>query len=251
MSDIPDDLHSASSLLGEGAISSAPVNAKQVARYLAQNPHFFQQHEALLRQLTLPHPTGKAVSLVERQLVLLRERLADREDHLEDLLDTARHNDMQLSRTRRLIIALMDSQDLHELAATLNEQLVNSFGTEHTRLVLLESAAQTDFVNTSTLVIKPDFELLVLLQNLVGRNRSFCSTVSAKQLELLFEHSVISDGSAAVVPLNRGGVKGYLVLGSENPQYFRAEMGTELTEYVADVIVRLLPHLSSGASPVV
>ena len=218
------------------------IDAQTVADYLKDHPDFFQQHEDLLLTLELPHPSGKAVSLLERQMLLMRERLADREEHLEDLLDTARHNDMQLARVRRLVLALLEVDDLNDLTATLSEQLRNSFGTGHSRLVLTSASAQ-DTVNTSQLVTQADSGLMALIQALLQHNRTFCGQVSAEQLEQLFELGMVADGSAAVIPLSQDDVQGYLLLGSENPEYFRAEMGTEFAAYVADVVARLLHHL--------
>lgn len=225
-----------------GSDSKSVIDAQAVADYLKENPEFFQQHEDLLLELSLPHASGSAVSLLERQMILMRERLADREDHLEDLLDTARHNDMQLSRVRRLILALLEADDLNDLASTLSEQLRNSFGTGHSRLVLTDSDSD-DTINTSQLVTQADNSLTALIQALLQSNRTFCGQVSAEQLEQLFELGMVADGSAAVIPLNQDDVKGYLLLGSENPDYFRSEMGTEFAAYVADVVARLLHHL--------
>lgn len=225
-----------------GTASKSMIDAQAVADYLKSHPDFFQEHESLLLELSLPHPSGKAVSLLERQMLLMRERLADREDHLEDLLDTARHNDMQLSRVRRLILALLEADDLNDLSSTLSEQLRNSFGTGHSRLVLVDSSSE-DTVNTSQLVTQADNSLTALIQALLQKSRTFCGQVSAEQLEQLFELGMVADGSAAVIPLNQDDVKGYLLLGSENPDYFRAEMGTEFAAYVADVVARLLHHL--------
>ena len=55
-------------------MSSELPNAEQVAAYLRAHKDFFVEHEALLADITIPHETGKAVSLVERQVVVLRER---------------------------------------------------------------------------------------------------------------------------------------------------------------------------------
>jgi uncharacterized protein YigA (DUF484 family) len=218
------------------------IDAQAVADYLKTHPDFFQKHSDLLLELSLPHASGKAVSLLERQMLLMRERLADREDHLEDLLDTARHNDMQLSRVRRLVLALLEADDLNDLVVTLSEQLRNSFGTSHSRLVLVDYGS-ADTVNTSQLVTQADNGLTALIQALLQHSRTFCGEVTAEQLEHLFEFGMVSDGSVAVIPLSQDDIKGYLLLGSENPDYFRAEMGTEFAAYVADVVARLLHHL--------
>ncbi len=219
------------------------IDAQAVADYLKQHPDFFQQYDHLLLELTLPHQSGRAVSLLERQLMLLRERLSEREDHLDHLLDTARHNDGQLARVRRLILALLECQDFNELSSTLSEQLSNSFGTNHCRLVLV-NLPESDCMNTGQLVVQPDNALMALIQALLRSDRSFCGSVSAEQLEQLFDLGMVADGSAALIPLNQGEITGYLILGSENPDYFQNEMGTEFAQYVADVIARLLNLLT-------
>ena len=49
------------------------INAEQVADFLRRHPAFFVEHDELLADLIVPHEAGHAVSLVERQVKLLRE----------------------------------------------------------------------------------------------------------------------------------------------------------------------------------
>lgn len=218
------------------------TDAQAVADFLKQHPDFFQQHEDLLLELRLPHQSGQAVSLLERQMKLLRERLSDREKQLESLLDTARHNEALLSRIRRLILSLLECQDLNELASTLAEQLSNTFGTPYSRLVIT-SPVHDEYMNTSQLIVQSETAIEALIQAFLRKERTYCGPATAEQLELLFERGMLADGSVAIIPLQEGDVNGYLLLGSENPDYFEAEMGTDFAQYVADVIVRLLGWL--------
>ncbi len=93
--------------------------AEQVLAYLARHPDFFLRHEAILAELELPHRAGAAVSLVERQVALLRERNIDSRQRLTRLLETARENDELFSKTRRLILALLEAESLERLAQVL------------------------------------------------------------------------------------------------------------------------------------
>ena len=54
------------------------IDGEQLALFLRDNPDFFDAHGELLRELKLSHPQpgGPVVSLVERQLHALRERIA-------------------------------------------------------------------------------------------------------------------------------------------------------------------------------
>ena len=75
-------------------MSSELPGAEQVAAYLKAHKDFFVDHESLLADITIPHETGKAVSLVERQVGVLRERNIELRERLTRLLDVARENDM-------------------------------------------------------------------------------------------------------------------------------------------------------------
>ena len=63
-----------------------------VAEYLSANPDFFSDRDSLLALMTLPHQQGGAVSLVERQVSVLRDRNRSTKNHLDDLLNAARRN---------------------------------------------------------------------------------------------------------------------------------------------------------------
>ena len=54
--------------------SSNELSAQEVASYLKANPEFFIKQEDLLADLSLPHKSGKAISLLERQVTILRDR---------------------------------------------------------------------------------------------------------------------------------------------------------------------------------
>ena len=75
--------------------SDAPdIDESEIAAYLQSNPDFFERHTAVLAKLRLPHMPGSAtVSLVERQVAVLRQGNIKLERKLRDLLDVARGND--------------------------------------------------------------------------------------------------------------------------------------------------------------
>jgi len=41
---------------------------ESVTDYLVRHPEFFESHGEVLAKLKVPHPTGRAVSLIERQV---------------------------------------------------------------------------------------------------------------------------------------------------------------------------------------
>ena len=73
--------------------TEATLSEDAIHDYLADNPDFFERHADLLGTIRLPHGAGGAVSLVERQVSLLRQKDLKHERKLKELLDVARAND--------------------------------------------------------------------------------------------------------------------------------------------------------------
>src|ERR1700691_6602187 len=94
------------------------LNDASVAEYLQSCPDFFERNGALLTKLRLPHlrDTGATVSLVERQVEVLRERNQTLERQLKELVDVARANDGLADRIHRLSQRLIRAHTLPETA---------------------------------------------------------------------------------------------------------------------------------------
>jgi uncharacterized protein len=117
--------------------------AEEVLAYLSRHPDFFLRHEPILGELELPHRAGTAVSLVERQVALLRARNIDSRQRLTRLLDTARENDELFGKTRQLILALLECESLERLTQVLLTSIRREFDVEHGRLLLIDDAGST------------------------------------------------------------------------------------------------------------
>ena len=90
-------------------VEIAEIDETAVASYLAVTPDFFDRHVQLLEKIRLPDARGGAstVSLLERQVEVLRERNRQLERKVKDFVDVARENDLLggrvLAMARRLI----------------------------------------------------------------------------------------------------------------------------------------------------
>src|ERR1041384_7807554 len=79
------------------------VSEQTIADYLQDNPDFFERHATLLTKLKLPHSRGAAaVSLVERQVLALRDKNGSLESKLRELIEVARGNDVLAGKIHRL-----------------------------------------------------------------------------------------------------------------------------------------------------
>lgn len=217
------------------------ISEEQVARYLKNNPGFFLKRDDLLCEIELTHPTGQAVSLLERQVSVLRERNMDIRSRLNNLLDNARNNDKLFEKTKAIVLALLEAKGLDAIVNTFVRGLKNEFGMDFASLVLFADPQQN---RTSASRIVPLDEAFHTIPGLLKGNKATCGVLRKDELEFLFPDQADKVGSAAVVPLSFGHQLGVIAIGSKDDHYFRSSMGTLFLGYIAEVLNRILPkHL--------
>ncbi|MGB0466450.1 MAG: DUF484 family protein [Pontibacterium sp.] len=222
---------------------SNEVSEAQVADYLARHPEFFTDHMQLLTTLNVPHESGHAVSLVERQTSLLRERNRKMDKHLADIVESARYNDLQFDKTRRMVLALLECLTLDDLAVAVDESLCGDFHGDCTALLLFSQASMD--INTMQLV---DPRQLGPVTPLVETNLPCCGQLSEEQNAFIFADKAVRVQSAAVVPLVQGETLGLLAIGSYEAGYFHSAQGTVFLSYVGEVLSRVLSRILHQAA---
>src|SRR5262245_47857849 len=88
--------------LNTAAEAEAGLDEAQVVAFLKANPDFLARHPELLDLIELRHASGGAVSLIERQVEILRGKSTRLEDRLKTLLDAARDNEMRAANVHKL-----------------------------------------------------------------------------------------------------------------------------------------------------
>ena len=84
-----------------------PVSDESVIAFLRDDPSFFDRHANILSDLNLPHESGQAVSLIERQVAILRERNMQMRRRMNELMQSAKDNDVLFAKTRTLTLELL------------------------------------------------------------------------------------------------------------------------------------------------
>lgn len=215
------------------------ITEEQVAQYLRNHTGFFLKRDDLLMELQLAHPSGKAVSLLERQVSLLRERNMDMRTRLSNLLDNARNNDALFEKTKQLVLALIEAQGLDAIVNSFNRSLLSDFKVDFSSVTLFGNPEHHRSV--SSRIIKID-EAYKLIPGLLKSNNATCGVLRPEELKFLFSAHADHVGSAAVVPLSFGYPLGVIAIGSRDADYFRSSMGTLFLAYIAEVLNRLLPR---------
>ena len=204
--------------------------------FLVRNPDYFQRHPDLLSLLQIPHASGSAVSLVERQVSVLRERNVDLRHRLRDLGSTARHNDQLFAETRSLVLALLEAHDAVGIEQALMRVLRDNLDVEYATLTLFEE----QFGSDSSLRCVPENQLIGHLGSILGRASAGCGALRADAFAGLFPGARMV-GSAAVALIELDGARlGAVAVGSSDAAYYSEDTGTLFLEFAAEVLARLL-----------
>lgn len=211
-----------------------------VAEYLRLHPDFFIDYENLLPELALPHHTGEhAISLVERQVSVLRARNRDVRGRLNRLLEIARDNDRLFQKTQKLVLAILDQQDIDGIVDCVQASLRDDYRVDACALLLF---AQPLLSVRSSRAVNIE-QARASIGALLNSRQPTCGHLRPEEIAFLFEDASQPVRSAAVIPLSRNGDQlGMLAIGSFDPDYYRSGMGTLFLAYIADVLNRAIPR---------
>lgn len=220
---------------------STDVSVKQVRGFLRDHPTFLDDNPDILETMIVHHKPEGAVSLVERQLAVLRNRNMEMHDQLDSLYAIAQDNETMLERTNRLVINLLKAKNLSELVQSLYDSLDKDYGIEAYSLTLLGSAE--NLPESIARIATPDNANQEVSAMLSAANAT-CGRLSTSEMNFLFGDSLNILGSAAVVILRSKDNLGILALGNSDVGYYTKDMGTIFIDYIAEIISLILPkHL--------
>lgn len=221
--------------------NSVDLNPEQVAGYLRLHPDFFLKRPDLLTDIEVAHPAGGAVSLLERQVSILRERNMDMRHRLNNLLENARTNDRLFEQTKQLVLHLVEAQTLDQIVDTFVNSLQHDFQIDFASIVLIGNPNLHRGVRARVVSLA---EARAQIDGLLKSSKAVCGVLRPEEVQFLFPDHTRQIGSAAVVPLSYGNPLGVLAIASTDANYFRSSMGTLFLGYIAEVLNRLLPkHL--------
>ena len=210
-----------------------------VARYLEDNPDYFLRHAEILATLKVPHPeTGMAISLVERQVQVLREQNLRLEQQLRELVSIARENDVLGERLHRFSQAMIDASSLDDVLNTAQDLLRQEFKLDH--VVVRFAGTARDTSGRPELSEEHDSQLTLLLRQFVAGRPISGGTYDDKMMTYLFGPAASEVKSTAMIALGGEDPRGVLCLGSQDPLRFHPDMGTIYLVRLGDLLMRAL-----------
>lgn len=235
-----NDVSSAAQLTN---VHEEEVTEDQVADYLRNHPEFFSQQEDLLADLSLPHESGKAISLLERQVTILRDRGIEARQKLNNLLENARNNDQLFDTTRNLVLALLRAESITEVANVTQDQLANHDNIDACEIIIVEhpDLNVSQAVRTETVAkLKTDFSDVFRLK------RTHCGPLESEQIGYLFPAAQNTIRSTALCPvISNSEVLAMLAFGNQADNYFNVNLDTLFLDFIGHVVGAVLDrHLA-------
>lgn len=211
------------------------LNEREIVAYLKAHPDFISRHPDLLEAIELRHKAGSAVSLIEKQVDMLRARNQRLEDRLQRLTDAARDNEQRTLNVQKLARVLMRAPSLAAAAAGLAKCMRDDFGIDEVFVGV--SAAHFKRHDIEGIhPVDPDGRLARAYENFFRTRLIECGPIAEDRALLLFPKAARPILSAAVVPLEKEKSLGMLALGSADANRFQPRQGKLFLELAADLV---------------
>ena len=234
--------HQAMSTQRQAEFNEAPVSEDAIHEYLLANPDFFERHADLLGTLSLPHRSGAAVSLVERQVSVLRQKDLKHERKLRELLAVARANDALAGKIHRLSLRLLEAGDLASTLAGLEESLRADFDADQSILILFGDPEAYAGIRAGRFfkAVPHDDEAMQAFGTFLSGSAPRCGQIRDTQRDFLFGKETDEVGSAALVPLGSGDSLGFLAIGSADADRFHPGMSIDFLARIGELVAGAL-----------
>lgn len=211
------------------------MDANEVARYLQDHPEFFDQYAELLTQLSIPSPHGgRAISITERQMGALRDKVKQLETKLAELIGFGEENDGIAAKVHKLAVALLSASDSAGVLRVLYAHLGGSFAVPHVALRLWGAAGSGEAVEFSSV----SAEARKFAETLA---HPYCGPGAGPDVMAWFGEQGAHVRSLSLLALREGNETfGLMVMGSEDPQRFYPGMGTLYVEQIGEMAAAAL-----------
>lgn len=221
-------------------IDDNPEGTEAVIAFLREHPNLLIDNPALLSEINIPHNTGVATSLVERQISVLREQVRQHKNQLKELFEIATENGELGERIHLLAEKLINTSDIESLISTIKKSLVSDFTADKIVLRIMADNNLSEFVGEN-------WSEKSLFEDVIKNKKPICGRLNEEQHKIMFADELPEYGSSVLVPLFGNNWTGLLAIGSQSPERYRKDMGTEILSQMADIVtLALAPYISNN-----
>lgn len=223
--------------IGDEATPFRPELAHEdIAHYLRAHSDFFTRYPELIETLTIPHETGEAVSLLERQVGLLRNKNKELDRKLHQLIAVAKENERVNRRLHALALGVISAGRFDESIHVIRKLLHTDFPGTRVIVKLFDVLPDTDVEDCEhmkTALLKSK-----LVRDLFSSRRHGVAFLTKRQIESVFTKKEREKPicSAVAVALKRQQSLGVLFLGSKDADRFQSGMGVLFLSNLGEII---------------
>lgn len=211
-----------------------------MSRYLLAHPDYFERRRELLTHLRVPHAAGPAVSLIERQVTVLREKAQTLEGRLSELISVARENERVHRRMHGLALTLLTATDEAAVIRRTSTFLREEFRADLVAFRLFGDGTDAISEPDDPIYVRRNDPGLAPFTRFLEASRSVCGLLRPEQLAFLFRDRALEVRSAALIALGKKAELGILGIGSYERQRFEATMGTVFLDQIGELIAAAL-----------
>ena len=217
----------------------------QLIGLIRDNPDILTRHPELLAVLEVTHQSGGAVSLIERQVAVLRQQIQSQENRLCELMDVARDNESLAETCHRLAVDLLSTHDVDDVVSIVLDTFKTELSADYAVVKLFSEDA--DLIEQSAgLFVDANDDALNAFKTMLQHKNTVCGKSTDEQKVYLFDDKAENIKSVAIIPLIAGANLGLIGLGADNAQRFNPSMGTDFLSQVGELIsASLAGHLES------
>lgn len=205
------------------------ITKDDIAAWLTTHPEFFQEYAELLSEIQVPHPhANQSIPLIERQILLLRDKNRQLATHLRDLLRYGQKNDIIIDRIQRLSVDLMRTTQAQEVIKQFYSHIRMDFGIP---------CAEIRFIHQKVADLLPNYYLAPVSEIERMGDNPYCGTYASDLVLSWFADAHRLKSFARMALRNtKGKIFGVVVLGSDDPKHFTSDMATDLLSHLAELL---------------
>ena len=164
---------------------SKKLDPKDVELFLLDNIDFFESRESLVGELKFKHSSSSASSLLERQIMKLRDEQKDLMDLLSSFIKTASLNEDLFNKSKDLTLSILGSSTKEEVISKVQDDFMKNFSVDNCILEFLENTKMDEVESKTGMSFH--------------KGAIFCGSYSNEKMELLFGDSKVESMAIAVI----------------------------------------------------
>ena len=196
------------------------IDPKEVELFLLDNLDFFESRESLVSELKFKHSSSSASSLLERQIIKLRDEQKNLMDLLSSFIKTATLNEDLFNKSKDLTLSILESSTGEEVIKKVQEDFKKNFNVDNCILELLDGNEMNEVESKTEMSFH--------------KGAIHCGSFSKEKMKFLFGDEKVESMAVAVMIVGKD--IGLLKLGSYERTKYLGDEDTTFIEYVRDVL---------------